>query len=169
MKPLIFALLLLAGRPAFAQERWTEVRSRNFVLVGNATERQIRTVAANLEQFREAFSKLFPRAQANSTVGTTVVLFRNDATFGPFKPLLNGRAVNTAGYFQPGPDVNFVAMSVSDNAPRVIYHEYAHLLTTDSAREAPAWFREGLAEYYSTFTIDARSRTLRLGGQIREH
>ena len=168
-RQFLLFFLLLTATPAFSAETWTEVRSKNFTLVGNATERQIRTVAANLEQFREAFARLFPRAQANSTVSTTVILFRNGATFDPFKPRFNGRAVNTAGYFQPGTDVNFVAMALADSPPRVIYHEYAHLLTTDSARQAPAWFREGIAEFYSTFTIDAKNRKLFLGAPIREH
>jgi len=35
----------------------------------------------------------------------------------------------------------------------VIFHEYTHLLVNNTFKNAPVWFNEGLAEYYSTFSI----------------
>jgi hypothetical protein len=43
----------------------------------------------------------------------------------------------------------------------VIFHEYTHLLVNNTFKNAPVWFNEGLAEYYSTFKItdDQKSRS----------
>lgn len=38
---------------ASAKENWTSVRSQNFLLIGNASEKEIRQVGMRLEQFRQ--------------------------------------------------------------------------------------------------------------------
>jgi len=164
---LLFSFLLIAPQ-SFAADAWTSVRSKNFLLVGDASERDIRRIAETLEQFREAVGRLLPRRTAASPVGTTVVVFRNDASFRPFKPLYQGKPGNVAGFFQGGEEMNFIALTAGEDAPRVVFHEYVHLLTTDSVAYTPAWFREGIAEYYSTFEA-VRPDRVRVGRRIGEH
>src|SRR5215218_5687178 len=96
-------LLLLAAQAAAAKDTWTSVRSQNFYLVGNASEKEIRQVAARLEQFRHVFTQ----ATFNAPVPTTVVVFKNDGAYKPFKPLADGKVVEVGGYFMPGDDVNY--------------------------------------------------------------
>ena len=38
-----------------AKDEWIQVRSKNFFLIGNADEKDVRKVATKLEQFRETF------------------------------------------------------------------------------------------------------------------
>src|SRR6185437_4620754 len=97
----VLLLLGVAGQVVAAKETWISVRSKNFFLIGNASEKEIRQVAERLEQFREVASHLFVKANQASPVPTRVVVFKNDASYRPFKP-----NAYTAGYFQPGPDVN---------------------------------------------------------------
>lgn len=167
--------LLLAAQAAAAKDTWTSVRSQNFSLVGNASEKEIRQVATRLEQFREVFTKLFPKLNFNTPVPTTVVVFKNDGAYKPFKPLADGKPVEVAGYFQPGQDVNYITLTPeraggAENPYGTIYHEYTHLLVNNSsgAGEAPAWFNEGLAEYYSTFAIE-EDRKVYLGRLVNYH
>jgi hypothetical protein len=47
-------------RLAQAKDNWTSIHSRSFLLIGNASEKEIRQVGTRLEQFREVFSYLFP-------------------------------------------------------------------------------------------------------------
>jgi hypothetical protein len=42
-------------------DTWLSLRSRNFFLIGNASDREMRRVALRLEQFRYVFSQLAPR------------------------------------------------------------------------------------------------------------
>jgi tetratricopeptide (TPR) repeat protein len=50
----------------------------------------------------------------------------------------------------------------------VIYHEYVHLLVENTTGNMPAWFNEGLAEYYSTFSVE-EDRKVHLGELIPYH
>ena len=114
MKRLTFAfaavLFLLVitplGHPTAAKDTWTSVRSKNFLLVGNASDKEIRQVATRLEQFREVFSHLFTKINFNSPVSTTVIVFKSDSSYAPFKP-----NANVAGYFQAGQDVNYITLT----------------------------------------------------------
>jgi tetratricopeptide (TPR) repeat protein len=168
-----FACLLLAANIASAKDTWMSVRSQNFFLVGNASEKEIRQVATRLEQFREVFTHLFPSANFKTPVPTTVVVFKSDGSYKPFKPVVDGKIDNVAGYFQAGEEVNYITLtteSSSENPFRVIYHEYTHQLVNNTLRRGavPPWFNEGLAEYYSTFEI-TDNRKIALGNLIQNH
>ncbi|HEX8502610.1 MAG TPA: tetratricopeptide repeat protein [Pyrinomonadaceae bacterium] len=165
--------LLVAAQAAAAKDTWTSVRSQNFFLVGNAPEKEIRQVATRLEQFRDVFTRLFPGVPFNTPVPTTVVVFKSDSSYKPFKPVADGKTVSVAGYFQPGEDVNYITLTTergAENPYSTIYHEYVHLLVNNSLGRgaAPAWFNEGLAEYYSTFAVED-DRRVYLGRLVDYH
>jgi tetratricopeptide (TPR) repeat protein len=146
------ALLIngIAHHPAQAADTWTSVRSKNFILVGNASEKEIRQVATRLEQFRDVFTRLLSLAKFDSPVPTRVVVFKSMNSYKPFNPR------NYAGYFQKGSDVNYITLAAEEreSAFAVIYHEYVHIMLDNTTGNLPAWFNEGLAEYYSTFRIE---------------
>ena len=174
-----FCLLVVVSQQATvaAKDNWVSIRTKNFFLVGNASEKEIRQVALKLEQFREAFAILFPKIRFNTPVPTTVVVFKSHSSYAPFKP-----HANTAGYFQAGPDVNYITLTTEagNNDPyavkltgsqdpfTVIFHEYTHLLVNNTFENAPLWFNEGLAEYYSTFKM-ADDQKFALGTAIGPH
>ena len=165
----ILLLLLVAPswHAAVAKDTWTSVHTKNFLLIGNTSEKEIKQVGAKLEQFREVFSLLFPRMNFNSPVATTVIVFKSDSSFRPFKP-----NSNVAGYFQSGTDVNYIALTTEKHGEQdpfnVIFHEYTHLLVNNTVGNVPTWFNEGLAEYYSTFSI-TDDQKLVLGSPIASH
>lgn len=163
----------LSTRAASAETPWTSVRSKNFFLVGNASENDVRKVALKLEQFREVFGRVFKRVKLNSEVPTTVIVFKNDGAYRPFKPLYNGKPANVAGYFQSGEDTNYITLSTDvggrANPYSVIFHEYVHALTRSNTKLMPPWFNEGLAEYYSTFEVTDGDRKALLGTAIANH
>jgi tetratricopeptide (TPR) repeat protein len=171
---LAIALFSLTALPAaHAKDTWVSVRSNNFLLVGNASEKEVRQVATRLEQFREVFSRLFPRMKFTSPVPTTVIVFKSDSSYKPFKPVAEGKTVSVAGYFQPGREVNYITLTTErreENPYAVIFHEYVHLLlnNTYGRTSIPAWFNEGLAEYYSTFDIEDDQK-IHLGNLINPH
>ena len=146
-------VLLSVPTPAAAQTRdtWRSVRTNNLFVIGNADPEKLRQVAVWLEFFHSAFGRLVSRNVLDASVPTTVVVFRDDASFIPFKPLYQGRPASLAGFFQPGEDVNYIAMSLD---PRerdpysVAFHEYVHLHLRDNVPQAPVWLNEGLAEFY---------------------
>ncbi len=170
MKRTLPILALLAViLTASAADKWTKVQSKNFMLVGNANENQIREVAENLELFRTAYSRFFTLQERAASVGTIVVVFKTDDSFRPYKPLYQGRPANIAGYFQGGQDVNYIALSADIKTPRVIYHEYVHQLMSDNLASLPPWFQEGFAECFSTLEIEGKDKKIRMGRAIGEH
>jgi tetratricopeptide (TPR) repeat protein len=150
-----------------AKDTWVSVRTKNFFMVGNASEKEIRSVALKLEQFRAVFIRLFPQIKFNTPVPTTVMVFKSHDSYRPFAP-----GANTAGHFQAGQDVNYIALSTEErgrlDAFKVIFHEYTHLLVNNTVENAPAWFDEGLAEYYSTFSITDDQKVI-LGRNVGNH
>jgi tetratricopeptide (TPR) repeat protein len=162
-------VIFTAPAPSAAKETWTSVRSQNFHLVGNASEKEVRQVATRLEQFRLAFSRIFKRARLQDSVPTTVIVFKDEGSYKPFNPSRN------AGYFQPGEDVNYITLSTAmrgaaDNPYAVIFHEYVHLLVKNNVSpNAPAWINEGLAEFYSNLEVAKDGRTADIGKAIADH
>jgi tetratricopeptide (TPR) repeat protein len=159
MKILIaFLLAIFIATPHVAttaqtRDNWRSVRTNNLFVIGNAEPEKLRQVAAWLEFFHSAFARLVSRNVLDKSVPTTVVLFRDEASFTPFKPLYQGRPANVAGFFQPGEDVNYIAISL-DPGERdpfsTAFHEYVHLHLKDNVPGAPLWLNEGLAEFYGT-------------------
>jgi len=164
-----FLGVVCATVPVSAKDKWMSVRSKNFLMLGNASEKDLRQVGVRLEQFREVFSRLFTNFKIDSPVPTTVIVFKNDESYRPLK--LNA---NTSGYFQPGPDVNYITLELTSDVNRqqdpfaIILHEYTHLLVRNTSGSVPTWFNEGLAEYYSTFSISSDQKVV-VGRPIAGH
>ncbi len=168
--PLAVSLCLLVAisQPAtvLAKDSWVSVRTKNFFLIGNGGEKDVKRVGLKLEQFREVFTQLFPNIKFNTPVPTSVVVFKSHSSYNPFKP-----GPNVAGHFQSGPDVNYIALTTeagAQDAYSIIFHEYTHLLVNNTFDNAPVWFNEGLAEYYSSFTISDDQKIV-LGNPIPNH
>src|SRR5262249_16021836 len=160
---------LIDGSPSYAADKWLSIQSKNFLLVGNASESAIRRVGRDLEEFRAAFAAIFPSVGQQSSSPITVLVFKDDDSFKPFKPLYQGKPANVAGLFQPGEDINFIALTANTETPRVINHEFVHSLTKDTNAPLPVWASEGIAELYSTFEIESNHREMVLGKPIADH
>ena len=68
------------------------------LVIGNAEPEKLRQVAVWLEYFHGAFARLVSRNVIDSSVPTTVIVFRDDASFTPFKPIYQGRPANISGF-----------------------------------------------------------------------
>lgn len=162
-----FVLFLIFPAQSFAKDEWINVRSKNFFLIGNASDKDMRLVATKLEQFRETFRLIFGRAKFNTSVQTNVVVFKDDSSYNPFRPkLADGKPdEEIAGYFQPGDDLNYITLSITANLEDsygTIFHEYVHFMvdTNFGRSNVPPWFHEGLAEYYQTFKIEKDQKVM---------
>ena len=148
------ACVVLAA-PARAAD-WTSLRTEHFLLLGDASPREIRDVALRFEQFRAAVSNAFPRlADDKPGPPVVVIVFRDQRAYEPYQPRFNGKAVKVGGYFLGSRDVNYITLTVGTGRDdfRAVYHEYTHLLLQRLAANLSPWFNEGLAEYFSTFEV----------------
>src|SRR5215212_4825337 len=133
---LAASLTALASLPVHAERGeavgWSSVRTRNFTVVGEAREKDLRRVAARLEEYRAALARILPEGPTEASAPTTVIVFRDDNTYRPFKPIMGGQTANyVAGYFQPGSEVNYITLALDSDWSRgpatTLLHEYTHL------------------------------------------
>src|SRR5215207_2087703 len=168
-KILIVCALVAAASPvASAKDEWLRIQSKNFQLVGNASEKDLLRAATKLEQFRRVFTQLFPRMNFNSPIPTRVVVFRDKKAYEQFRVI-----EWAAGYFQPGDDVNYIVLTAEGSETQnytTIFHEYTHFLIDNSLGRSkiPPWFNEGIAEYYEQFLIE-NDQKVTLGGLNNAH
>jgi len=147
MKPLFVILCWALAAPVIAgpvervqpQKNWLRLRSPNFTVLGDAGAGDIRRVAERLERFRDALGSLFPSAIQAASRATTVVVFRSQRSFEPFKPRYEGKPQAVAGYFTPGEAVHYIALTGDggDEAFGIIYHEYVHAVVNAVVSSPP--------------------------------
>src|SRR5262249_51938821 len=145
------------------------IRSRNFLLVGNASEAEMRRVGRTLEEFRSALAMMFPKMDQPPSVPTTILIFKNDESLKPYKPLYKGQPSNALAFFQPGEDVNYIAVTATMASPNAVLHEYVHFLLRETVGGLPLWISEGLAESYSTFEFSGKQTEFTIGRPPEQH
>jgi len=158
-----------ATRATTARDGWVGVRSPHYLLVGDTTESELREVAIRFEQFRNAFSQLFPASGLSSSVPTTVVVFKDFESYKDFRPLYQGRPTEFISYFQSGLDSNYIALPLDRDRESLyvkLFHESVHLLIDSQSRRVPDWLNEGLAQYYSTYEFDIAANKNTLGKPV---
>ena len=160
-----------APEPVSPQKNWLSIRTKNFYLIGDSGERNLRSVALRLEQFREALGVVLPKVIAGTSAPITVIVFRSHKAFEPFKPLYEGKARKLiAGYFQGGRAMNYIALTIEGSSDLgIIYHEYVHYVVRSVLSGVPVWFDEGTAEYYRTFEVSSNGRIASLGKVQPDH
>ena len=168
-RTLAVVLVLFLARSASAADKWLSIRSKNFQLVGNAGESDIRRVGRTLEEFRSALAMMFPKMDQTAAVPVTVLVFRNDESFKPYKPLYQGKPSNALAFFQPGEDVNYIAVTATLASPSVVLHEYVHFLLRENVGGLPLWITEGFAECYSTFESGNKANEFNIGRALDRH
>jgi tetratricopeptide (TPR) repeat protein len=147
---VIAFLFTFSSITAQTRDGWRSVRTNHLFVIGNADPESLRRVAVWLEYFHAAFARLVSRNVIDSSVPTTVIVFRDDASFTPFKPVYNGQPTSISGFFLPGDDVNYIALALDPRGDTyaTAFHEYVHLHVKDNVPNAPIWLNEGLAELY---------------------
>lgn len=174
---ILYGLFAVFITPAFcapssaaASGHWFGVRSKNFLILGQLSESELRSLAASLEEFRAVFSQLLPAEYFDSQTATTVLIFADDDEYAPFKPLHGGRPwPRVAGYFTSGPDLDYITLAAGatrQETTSVLFHEYVHALIESGSGRMPTWLDEGYAEYYSDFDLLGGRRRVRVGKRL---
>jgi hypothetical protein len=169
IRGLVLLALCFVAVPARAE--WRRLDSPNFVVVGDVSARTLRDIAVRFEGFRETMGRVLGAHLTASAVPTLVIVFPSDRAFTPFKQIYNGKPVSMSGVFVPRRDMNYIAVVDEDAADRfeVVFHEYAHLMVSNSGSRMPLWLNEGVAEYYSTFELGRGTRQAVIGSPINRH
>ncbi len=165
----LLAAFVATAVPCAAE--WRRIDSPNFAVVGDVSERTLRSVAVKFEGFRETLTRVLTERATATPVPTLVIVFPSDRAFTPFKPTYQGKPVPISGLFVATQDANYIAIVADGGVEglRVVFHEYAHLVVTNVMRNVPTWLNEGLAEFYSTYELGDGGREAVLGRPIVHH
>jgi tetratricopeptide (TPR) repeat protein len=168
--PLLLAVLLQSltastvlgqtvpsATPQLSRE-WKRIQGADVEVVGNASEKDLREALARVEAFRSALKYLNPWLQLSAAEPTRLVIFRDYPFFERFLPRdgRGRRQQNVGGFFGNTPTANLMVLPMSGDRDRAfvtIFHEYTHHVMHHNAHNMPSWLDEGLADFYSTFTV----------------
>jgi|KBSSwiStaDraftv2_1062776.scaffolds.fasta_scaffold147485_2 tetratricopeptide (TPR) repeat protein len=169
---LAIAVAAVVAVPGRAADRpWTLIRGEHAAIIGQQSSKTLREVALKIEQFRAVIGGLIPNAQRPLPVPTVVYVFDTVKELRPFLPLSNGKPASLGGIFHHDGEVNYIALELEgfeENA-RIVFHEYTHLLLRNATQSIPVWLNEGLAEYYSTYTLADNGKRADIGRPIPRH
>lgn len=187
---LLFALLLatvlaagaapLAAAEAASDHPWVRATTPHFTFYGHADPAQVAAVAADLERLRAVLVEIAPSGRFVSAVPVRLYLFDRESDLAPFRPAgPAGPAAAPLRGLNPGGPVGFLAPHehgvygaalIADptlRSSRYVYKQYLHWVLTANLPELPLWFRQGLAELYSTFEVAGAEA--HIGRPVEEH
>jgi tetratricopeptide (TPR) repeat protein len=136
--------------------RWIHLESEHFSIYSSAPERTARELATRLERLRQVLAKLGGEDGLTPPRPTDIFVFRDERAWRPFRPLApDGKPKELGAYFLSRADRNSIALYDREGGDPIetILHEYLHSLLDASLSRLPVWANEGLADFYSTFTV----------------
>lgn len=151
------------GLPA-PDEKWIQIRTPHFLLCSNAKPKLAREFAWQLDRFWALLE-----GGVQDFRSTTVIVFRDESSFAPYKTKPSGTTQELAGVFLATREGDLIGMNgdPSRHPLRIVFHEYIHSFLSRNFWKVPVWYNEGLAEYYSTFS--AHGDRVEIGLPVEEH
>jgi TonB family protein len=146
-------------------QTWIEVRSPNFIVVTNSTDKQARRIGSQFELIRAVFLDYFGKNSSFSGPPINILAAKDEQTLRPLLPEFwgNKNSIHPAGVYVTGLDTSFVALRLdvniygsTDEPCETVYHEYVHHLMRHLRSQLPLWMVEGLAEFYGNTRIESR-------------
>ena len=172
------ALVAGAAPAAERSPRWVEVRGQHFTVYSDGNVKQARQVAAQFEEIRGLFKRMWPLARVDPSRPILILAAKDERSLKTLLPEFWERkgSVHPAGIFVRGEDKHYIALrtdlgdeyeSWEENPYHLVYHEYAHLILDLNFGNLPAWINEGLADFYGG-TIIGRDE-IQQGKPLRSH
>jgi tetratricopeptide (TPR) repeat protein len=140
-------------------ESWLELRSPNFIVVSNGSDKQARHIADQLERMRSVFQTLYPESNADFGSPIVALALKDRKSFQTLEPeayLAKGQ-LDLAGLFLAAPDKNYILLRLDaegEHPYATIYHEYTHFRVRKNSDWLPLWVNEGLAEFFQNTEIE---------------
>ena len=162
---LILVLFMAAERKSAAAkpDAWLQVRSPDFIVLTNSSEKEGRRVAYQFETIRAVFRQFFGLPDSAKDPPVIILAVKDENSLKPLLPEYWEKKglMHPAGIYLGGPEKNYVALrldvSMKNEAEEPfepVYHEYVHFLTRRAISRTPLWIVEGLAEFYGNTRIE---------------
>jgi len=152
---LLVSFILFFAAPSQAQSTGIEVKSENFIFIGDVSKKDGERLVKDLEIFRLSLFKLFGVELQTEAVPVRIYAFKKNARFQSF---VKNKTV--AGVYKKGSQGPMFVLDATggvtqgDAARRVAMHEYVHhVIATYTDQKFPRWYNEGYANFLANFKI----------------
>ena len=165
----IFCALTLICLSHTALAKTIEVKSENFILVGDISKSSATGLIEDLEEYRSAIFQIFRATPGPEKIPVRIYTLKSSDEIEK----VTGMAKSAGVYTVTNDGPVFVLSSKSgfrkDNrAAKIAYHEYTHhLMARFTSQKYPRWYNEGIAEYLATFK--ARKKKFQIGVPDTDH
>ena len=136
---------------------WRVLETPRFRVVSQLKEKETRAWADEFNQFIDALTAALGTNE-QLLPPLSVVLFARERDFRPYLPSQpNGKPWKVAGYFarqETWASIGLAGRLDDVETRRTIFHEGVHWIVSAYPRYLPLCINEGLAEVYSTFTVE---------------
>ena len=149
-----FCLMLKASGSLGATEEvspWHKYENTYFEVYSDASEKDVRQLLEELENFRAAVIQLHGTGVPDGTAKTRVIVFGSKTRYREtiHRDSIDAYTVGIRGV----PHIVMSAEGMSDWSRTTIRHEYNHVLQGYSGDLLPLWYFEGFAEFMSGMTF----------------
>lgn len=164
--------LFLSFSANYAQAKSIEVKSENFVLVGDLSAKNAKNLVEDLEEFRSVLLTLINKQSVPEAVPVHIYASKKTADL----ETMSGRPWEGIGglYTSTSNGPAFIlnskgVLSKDSYARRIAFHEYVHhILHTYTERRYPRWYSEGQANYLASFE-PAKNGVFKLGRPVESY
>lgn len=136
---------------------WVEVRSRNFIVVSNAGEKEAQKAAVQCEQIRAVFRQAITVASTRPSPVITVLAVTDESSMRELLPEYWAKGhSHPTGFFASLLNQFYAAVQLDargTNPYETFYHEYYHTISVPYVPDLPLWLAEGLAEFFGHSSI----------------
>jgi tetratricopeptide (TPR) repeat protein len=168
-------ILCAVAVPAWSEPTWVQLTTPHFVVVSDGGPKQAQEVALEYERFREVLRGTFSGMRMDPSTPVVVLACRDGESLGE---VLVDAPGWVSGLYAGARDQRFLIFRTdfrsyynSDHRngaePSNAYHEYVHALEHLNFHNLPPWVTEGIASFYSTFSIEGNRGEI--GRLIREY
>lgn len=159
---LLFCGFLLQGAQAADSSTWTKLSTPQFTVISQLDEEESLRWAADFQRFISALGQVI-EVDVRALPPLDIVLFESRAEFAPYRASTqSGTVANLLGFFSNQGSWSVIGLPADTsggriNALQLTYHEAVHWYASMLQGRYPTWFSEGLAELFSSLTIEGDS------------
>lgn len=155
---IVFSSLSHGGDRDMIDRKWLELKSRNFQLITDLNKEKSKVLIENLEDFRQYLQLASGIEYEEYSIPVRVYAFSNEDTFQQFS---SGRyesgsiwATEYGGFLVVDLSSYDFSGGLSDTNKKVQHQIFHYLyLTSINYFDAPEWYLEGMAQFFSSIVI----------------
>lgn len=141
-----FLFLVLAFASASASEKWVEVKSPNFRVISDGTEKQARSLAIDFERMRLVVPKVLVNFKMDLPRPLLVVALRNENSLLKLAPKYG----DVGGFYGKADEKDYAVVRLDiPVSAGISYSAYVHELLAANFPRVPPWLSIGLPLFFA--------------------